>query len=222
MPSERAEPPRALLDTGIVAVARAGSTHHIEAAADALVSTGLICIEIPMTTPGAVDTIGILVKTYGDSACIGAGTVLTTDQASACLDVGAAFLVSPSAVPDVVKLAAASGVPCLPGAFTPSEIVAAWQSGAAAVKLFPASMGGAKYLREVRAPLPNIPIVPTGGVAIDDVASYIAAGAVAIGVGGPLFGNALDDGDLDALSGRARQFLSAIAEARRAHPADAR
>jgi 2-dehydro-3-deoxyphosphogluconate aldolase / (4S)-4-hydroxy-2-oxoglutarate aldolase len=222
MATDRLELPREFLATGIVAIARAASASRIEAATDALVGAGVTCIEVPLTTPGAVASIASLVATYGGSGCIGAGTVLTTDQASACIDAGAAFLVSPSAVPEVVDLAAARGVPCMPGALTPTEIVAAWRSGAAAVKLFPASLGGARYLRDVRAPLPDIPLIPTGGIAIDDVGAYIAAGAIAIGVGGPLFGDALDDGDLDALAARARRFLVAVAEARQAHSAGAR
>lgn len=221
MPTERLQLPRELRATGIVAIARAASSGKVEAAVEMLVGAGITCIELPLTTPGAIETIAALVKSYADSACVGAGTVLTNDQASACIDAGAAFLVSPSAVPEVVEFAAARGVPCLPGALTPTEIVAAWRTGAAAVKLFPASMGGARYLRDVRAPLPDIPIVPTGGVAIDDVGAYIAAGAVAIGVGGPLFGDALDDGDLGALAARARRFLTAVADARQAHVAAA-
>ncbi|HEY0870972.1 MAG TPA: bifunctional 4-hydroxy-2-oxoglutarate aldolase/2-dehydro-3-deoxy-phosphogluconate aldolase [Acidothermaceae bacterium] len=214
--SDRLEVPSALLATGVVAIARAASASRVEAAVEALVGAGVTCIEVPLTTPGAVATIASLVTTYAGSACIGAGTVLTTEQASACIDAGAAFLVSPSAVPEVVKLAAARGVPSMPGALTPTEIVAAWASGAAAVKLFPASLGGVRYLRDVRAPLPDIALLPTGGIAIDDVTAYVDAGAIAIGVGGPLFGDALDGGDLDALAARGRRFLAVVAEARQA------
>ena len=214
--TDRLEVPSELLATGVVAIARAASASRVEAAVEALVGAGVTCIEVPLTTPGAVATIGSLVTAYGDSACIGAGTVLTTEQASACIDAGAAFVVSPSAVPEVVELAAARGVPSMPGALTPTEIVAAWHTGAAAVKLFPASLGGPRYLRDVRAPLPDISLLPTGGIAIDDVTAYIDAGAIAIGVGGPLFGDALDGGDLEALAARGRRFLIVVAEARQA------
>jgi 2-dehydro-3-deoxyphosphogluconate aldolase / (4S)-4-hydroxy-2-oxoglutarate aldolase len=206
--------PRHLLDTGVVAIARAARTTHVERAAETLIDAGVTCIELTLTMPGALEMIGVLVKAFGSAACIGAGTVLTADQARACIDVGATFLVSPSAAPEVVHAASADGVPCLPGAFTPSEIVAAWASGAAAVKLFPASLGGARYLRDVRAPLPDIPLIPTGGVGIDDAGLYIAAGALAVGVGGPLFGDALTGGPLNELTGRAEQFLRTIAQAR--------
>lgn len=206
--------PRQLLDTGVVAIARATSTTHIERAAATLIDAGITCIEVTLTMPGALEMVGVLVKAFGSSASIGAGTVLTADEARACIDVGATFLVSPSTAPDVVQAAAADGVPCLPGALTPSEIVAAWESGAAAVKLFPASLGGARYVRNVRAPLPHIPLIPTGGVGIDDASLYIAAGALAVGVGGPLFGDALAGGPLAELADRAARFLRAIAEAR--------
>lgn len=213
--------PRQLLGTGVVAIARAASTTHVEHAVATLIDAGITCIELTLTIPDALDAIATLVKAFGSSASIGAGTVLTADQARACIDVGATFLVSPSSAPDVAHAAAADGVPFLPGAFTPSEIVAAWQSGAAAVKLFPASLGGARYLRDVRAPLPDIPIVPTGGIGIDEAGLYIAAGALAVGVGGPLFGDALTGGSLADLAERAGQFLRAVAQARDALAAGA-
>jgi 2-dehydro-3-deoxyphosphogluconate aldolase/(4S)-4-hydroxy-2-oxoglutarate aldolase len=212
--ADRPALPRALVSTGVVAIARASSTRHVTAAVETLVTCGVTCLELTLTMPGALDTISELVKQFGDDACIGAGTVLTADQARRCLDAGAAFLVAPSAVPEVVELAVADGVPCLPGALTPSEIVAAWQAGAAGVKLFPASVGGPRYLRDVRAPLPDIALIPTGGVAIDDVHAYVSAGAVAVGLGGPLFGDALDGGDLGALAQRADRLLQAVGQAR--------
>ena len=214
MSTDRPALPRQLLDTGVVAIARAATATHIERAAATLIDAGVTCIEVTLTMPGAVEAIGVLVTAFGSSACIGAGTVLSAEQARACIDVGAAFLVSPSTAPDVVHAAAARGVPCLPGGLTPTEIVSAWESGAAAVKLFPASLGGARYLRDVRAPLPHIPLIPTGGVGIDDAGRYIAAGAVAVGIGGPLFGDALVGGSLAELADRAEQFLRAVAQAR--------
>ena len=212
--ADRPALPGELVSTGVVAIARASSTRHVTAAVETLVKAGVTCIELTLTMPGALDNIAELVKQFGAAACIGAGTVLTADQARGCLDAGAVFLVAPSAVPEVVELAVAGGVPCLPGALTPSEIVAAWQAGAAGVKLFPASIGGPRYLRDVRAPLPDIALIPTGGVAIDEVHAYISAGAVAVGLGGPLFGDALEGGDLGALGARAGRLLQAVAQAR--------
>jgi len=210
--------PTELTSSGIVAIARGASTTHVAAAVEKLVEAGISCVELTLTMPDAVDGIASLVSRLGDAACVGAGTVLTTAQASACLDAGAKFLVAPSLAPDVVAFAAEAGAPCLPGALTPSEIVSAWNSGAAGVKLFPASLGGARYLRDVRAPLPDIPLIPTGGVAIDDVPAYLAAGAVAVGLGGPLFGDALSGGSLDDLAARARRLVAAVRIAREGRP----
>jgi 2-dehydro-3-deoxyphosphogluconate aldolase / (4S)-4-hydroxy-2-oxoglutarate aldolase len=206
--------PVELTSSGVVAIARAPSTRHMADAVETLVAAGIRCIELTLTTPGALACIASLVASLGAEACIGAGTVLSADEANACIDAGARFLVAPSAVPDVVTAAAAVGIPCLPGALTPSEIVGAWNGGAAAVKLFPASLGGPEYLRAVRAPLPDVAIVPTGGVAISDVAGFISAGATAVGLGGPLFANSLVDGDCGALRERAAQAVEAIGLAR--------
>ncbi|MDQ1484906.1 MAG: 2-dehydro-3-deoxyphosphogluconate aldolase / (4S)-4-hydroxy-2-oxoglutarate aldolase [Actinomycetota bacterium] len=220
MPPERPALPRELVETGVVAIARAAATTRVAAAVETLIEAGVCCIELTLTMPGAVASIETLVRELGDRACIGAGTVLTAEQARACIGAGAAFLVAPSAVPDVVAVALEAGVPCLPGALSPSEVVAAWQSGASAVKLFPASVGGVKYLRDLRAPLPDNALIPTGGIAIDDIAGYVAAGAVAVGVGGPLFADALDPGgpggpgDLGALAARAARALGAVREGR--------
>jgi 2-dehydro-3-deoxyphosphogluconate aldolase / (4S)-4-hydroxy-2-oxoglutarate aldolase len=214
MAGDRPALPTRLVDTGVVAIVRAPAMARVTAAVETLVRAGITCVELTLTMPDAVAGIESLRKEFGDDASVGAGTVLTADQARACIDAGAAFLVAPSTVPEVVRVAVAAGVPCLPGALTPSEILEAWESGASAVKLFPASVGGARYLRDIRAPLPDIAIVPTGGVGIDDVEDYIAAGAVAVGLGGPLFGDSLTGGDLEALARRATTLLGAVARAR--------
>ncbi len=207
--------PAELTATGVVAIARAPSTQRIVAAVETVVQAGVSCVEVAMTTPGGIEAIAALAASLGETACVGAGTVLTTQQARQCIDVGAKFIVAPSVVPDVVEFASAQGIPVFPGALTPSEIVAAWLSGAAAVKVFPASAVGPQYLRDVRAPLPDIPLIPTGGVSVADVPKYFAAGAIAVGVGGPLFGDALrDNGDLGALSARAKQLIDAVRAAR--------
>jgi 2-dehydro-3-deoxyphosphogluconate aldolase/(4S)-4-hydroxy-2-oxoglutarate aldolase len=206
--TDRPALPALVIDTGVVAIIRAASTASVPAAVGVLLDAGVTCIELTLTMPGAVECIEVLVDSF-DGACIGAGTVLTTAQARQCIDAGAQFLVAPSVVPDVVALANSEGVPCLPGALTPSEIVAAWSSGATAVKLFPASLGGVRYLRDVRAPLPHVPLIPTGGVGVEDVAAYLRAGAIAVGVGSPLFRDVLDGGDLGALAHRARELMDA-------------
>lgn len=217
--SDRPALPGELTSTGVVAIARSASTRRIVEAVETVVQAGVTCVEVTMTTPGAVDAIAALAASLGEMACVGAGTVLTTQQAQRCIEVGARFIVAPSVVPDVVEFASAQGIPVFPGALTPSEIVTAWLSGAAAVKVFPASAVGPQYLRDVRAPLPDIPLIPTGGVTIDDVPKYFAAGAIAVGVGGPLFGDALgDDGDLGALAARARRLLDVVRAAREGQP----
>jgi 2-dehydro-3-deoxyphosphogluconate aldolase / (4S)-4-hydroxy-2-oxoglutarate aldolase len=218
---DRPSLPAELTSSGVVAIARGASTARVAAAVETLVSCGVTCIELTLTMSDAVASIASLVKSLGTDACIGAGTVLTADQARACVDAGAKFLVAPSTVPQVVEVASSAGLPCLPGALTPSEIVAAWLSGAAAVKLFPASLGGVRYLRDVRAPLPEIPLIPTGGVGIDQVADYLSAGAVAVGLGSPLFGDVLrpdGGGDLTALAERARRLVAAVRVAREGRP----
>src|SRR6185437_15769940 len=127
---------------------------------------------------------------------LGMGSVIDSEQAAESLEAGADFLVSPGVCPEVAVYALERGVACYPGALTPTELIDAWGLGAPAVKLFPASSGGVRYLKDVRAPLPQIPLVPTGGVALDQIADYIAAGAAAVGLGGPLVGDALDGGSL--------------------------
>lgn len=218
--ADRPALPDELTATGVIAIARASSTRRIVAAVETVVRAGVTCVEVALTTPGAVDAIAALAASLGGTACVGAGTVLTTEQARRCIDVGAKFIVAPSVVPDVVEFTSAHGIPVFPGALTPSEIVAAWLSGAAAVKVFPASAVGPQYLRDVRAPLPDIPLIPTGGVSVDDVPKYFAAGAIAVGLGGPLFGNAFSDaGDLDALSTRSKRLLEVVRAAREGQPA---
>ena len=208
--SERPALPPELTETRIVAIARANRPDHVIRAANVLIDAGITCLEIALTTPSATEVIASLNETAGDRACIGAGTVLSSTQASACIDAGARFLVSPTIAPEVVACGVAAGIPCLPGALTPSEIVSAWLNGAAAVKLFPASMGGAAYVHDVRAPLPNVPLIPTGGVGFANAASFMAAGAIALGVGQSLFGDALDGGDLRELESRARALLAIV------------
>ncbi|HEX7104698.1 MAG TPA: bifunctional 4-hydroxy-2-oxoglutarate aldolase/2-dehydro-3-deoxy-phosphogluconate aldolase [Acidothermaceae bacterium] len=216
---DRPQLPAQLTSTGVVAIARASSAHKVVTAVETLVDAGISCLELTLTMPSAIDNIAVLVELLGESACVGAGTVLTTQQARECIGAGAKFIVAPSAVPEVVEFASAQGIPVLPGALTPSEIVASWLAGAAAVKVFPASTVGPQYLRDVRAPLPGIPLIPTGGVTIDEVPRYLDAGAVAVGMGSPLFGDALrDDGDLRALATRAKRLLDAVRVGREGRP----
>lgn len=203
------------LGGGVVAILRGRSAEHLDAVLDVLVDAGIRSLEITMTTPDALLAVRRAVIRFGASTTIGAGTVRTVADVSAAVDAGAAFLVSPHTDPLLAARARELGVAYLPGAFTPTEIVAAMTAGATAVKLFPARLGGPRYLRDIREPLPDVPIVPTGGVSAENAAEWFAAGAVAVGAGGSLIGDALDGGDLDALRERAGALVAvATAEAK--------
>jgi 2-dehydro-3-deoxyphosphogluconate aldolase/(4S)-4-hydroxy-2-oxoglutarate aldolase len=197
--------------SGIVAILRAKTADGFAAVADVLVEAGITAIEVTLTSQGATEALAGLRRQLPDTVVIGAGTVLTAGEASASVDVGADFLVSPVLDPELV---ARSKVPFYPGALTPTEIYSAMRAGAPVVKLFPAGGLGPAYLRDIRGPLPGARIMPTGGIKIEDVADWLAAGAVAVGLGSPLIGDAASGGDLRKLAARARQAVSAVAIAR--------
>jgi 2-dehydro-3-deoxyphosphogluconate aldolase/(4S)-4-hydroxy-2-oxoglutarate aldolase len=202
-----------LREAGVVAILRAGDGGAFAHVGEALADAGVTCLEVTMTSAGALDSLRELAARLPD-ALLGVGSVLDAATAEAAIDAGAAFLVSPALVPAVVQAGAERGVPVLPGALTPTEILAAHAAGAAAVKVFPAGpAGGVEYVRAVRAPLPQVSLVPTGGIDLDDVEAYLRAGCVAVGIGGPLIGDACDGGDLDALRERARRALAGVARA---------
>jgi len=203
-----------LRDSGVVAILRAARHEHLEAAAETLVQAGITCLELTLTTPGAIDSLRRLRAMLGDDVALGMGSVIDAEQARAALDAGAGFLVSPGVGIDVARVTAEHVIAYYPGAWTPTEILTAWGLGAAAVKLFPAASGGPAHLKNIRGPLPDIPLVPTGGVALEHIGDYLAAGAVAVGLGSPLTGDALDGGSLDALRDRAAAALAAVAAGR--------
>ncbi|MFI2435188.1 bifunctional 4-hydroxy-2-oxoglutarate aldolase/2-dehydro-3-deoxy-phosphogluconate aldolase [Streptomyces sp. NPDC018693] len=209
----RTAPSAALLRTGVVAVLRAGSPDHLVPAAGALVDAGLVCLELTLTTPGALEALERVRAEFGDVADIGVGSVRSAVEARRSLDAGANFLVSPASAPEVVAEGLKAGVPVYAGGLTPTELAAAWDAGASAVKLFPASTLGPAYLRAFADPFPGVPVMPTGGIGIDDVGRWIRAGALAVGLGGALSGDALHGGDLAALADRARRALDAVAGA---------
>jgi 2-dehydro-3-deoxyphosphogluconate aldolase/(4S)-4-hydroxy-2-oxoglutarate aldolase len=197
--------------SGIVAILRAKTADGFAAVADVLVAAGVTALEVTLTSRGAIDALAGLRRQLPATVAVGAGTVLTADEATASIDAGAEFLVSP--VLDT-GLVAASSVPFYPGAFTPTEIYSAMQAGAPVVKVFPAGGLGPAYLRDIRGPLPTARVMPTGGIKIEDVADWLTAGAVAVGLGSPLIGDAAAGGDLKKLAARARQAVSAVAIAR--------
>ncbi|BBH63927.1 2-keto-3-deoxy-phosphogluconate aldolase [Actinoplanes sp. OR16] len=198
----------AIADAGLVAILRAPTAASFAAIADVLVAAGVTALEITLTSRGALDAIAGLCRQLPDSVRVGAGTVLTDDDAKAAVDAGATFLVSPASVPITTD------VPFYPGTFSPTEVLAAHRAGAPLIKLFPAGGLGPGYLRDLRGPLPDARILPTGGIGLDDIAKWLEAGAVAVGVGGPLIGDAASGGSLTALAARARHAVDAVRYAR--------
>jgi 2-dehydro-3-deoxyphosphogluconate aldolase/(4S)-4-hydroxy-2-oxoglutarate aldolase len=204
----------AVIRSGVVAVLRARSADGFAAVADVLVEAGVTALEVTLTSNRALDALAGLIRTLPEDVVIGAGTVLTAYEARACVDAGAAFLVAPVLVPEVSAVGAAAGIPTYPGALTPSEVFAASRGGAPIVKLFPASAVGPRFVKDLHGPLPDVRIMPTGGIDLGDVAAWLNAGAVAVGLGGPLLGDAADGGSLTALKERARRAVDAVASTR--------
>ncbi len=196
----------------MVAIVRLKSAAALGDVARALADGGIRTLEFTLTTPGALDAIAACRARLGDDVVVGAGTVLDGAQARRCLDAGAQFLVSPGFDAEVVAVARAGGALAMPGALTPTEIVAAWRTGADVVKVFPARAFGPTYISDVLAPLPHIPLMPTGGVDETNAAAYLRAGAVAVAAGGNLVdAAAIARADWAALTQRARAFAAAIA-----------
>ena len=198
----------------VVAILRSGSTHDFAATATVLAGAGITVMEFALTTPGAVDAIRVLRAELPDTVLLGAGTVLTAVDADAAADAGAAFFVTPAVIPEVLTAAAATGIPVLCGAYTATEILTAHRAGALAVKIFPAGVEGPAYCRAIRDPLPDIPLVPTGGVGLDNAGAFLQAGATGLGVGRRLIGDATEGGSLLALANRAERLLDSVHSAR--------
>ncbi len=197
-------------EVGLVPVVRAASADQAFAAVEAIRAGGIPILEITLTVPGAVEIIRELTRRLGDDALIGAGTVLDAETAQACVDAGAAFIVSPALDIPTIELCRRLVVPVFAGALTPTEILTAWKAGASAVKVFPANaVGGPTYLKSVKAPLPHIELLPTGGVNLTNAADFIKAGAFALGVGADLV-----SGAAAAITEKAKQYVAAVAEAR--------
>ena len=205
-----------IIEIGIVPVVRASSPREARMAADAVCEGGIPIVEITMTVPGAVDVIRELTKSGSGDVLVGAGTVLNVDAARRCLDAGAQFLVSPGLNLEVVKLAGAEGKLMMAGALTPTEVITAWEAGSDFVKVFPCGqVGGAKYIKALKGPLPQVPLVPTGGVSLLTAAEFIEAGAAALGVGGECVqAEALKSGKPEIIVENARKFLAVVKEAR--------
>lgn len=207
---------RRITDIGVVPVVRGRNSEEAMMAAEAVRAGGIPIVEITMTVPGAIDVIAQLANTVGESVLVGAGTVLDAETARQCLSAGAQFVVSPGFNCETVEVVKGEGKLMMAGALTPTEIIAAWKSGADFVKIFPCgSVGGPKYIRALRGPFPQIPFVPTGGVNLETAADFIRAGAAALGVGGELVqAEALKAGNAEAITANARKFLEIVKNAR--------
>lgn len=194
--------------TRVIAILRGRSGEHLDAVVDTLVESGVRCLEITANTPGALEAVRAAGKRHGSGVELGLGTVRTPEQVDRAAEAGARFVVAPDTDADVAARASAHGLAYFPGALTATEVSAAAKLGATAVKIFPASLGGPGYVRELRAPLDDIEMLPTGGVSLGTARDYLNAGACGVGVGGPLLGDALDGGDRTELGRRARALLS--------------
>jgi 2-dehydro-3-deoxyphosphogluconate aldolase / (4S)-4-hydroxy-2-oxoglutarate aldolase len=205
-----------IMNVGIVPVVRAKSAKLGMQAAEAVCAGGIPIVEITMTVPGAIDLIKELSKAIGSDVIIGAGTVLDAETALRCLDAGAQFIVSPGFDPQTVQAANRNAKLVMAGALTPTEVLNAWKAGSDFVKIFPCgTVGGAKYIKALKAPLPQIPMVPTGGVNLTTAAEFIQAGAAALGVGSELVSSAaLQSGNTAEITENARKYVAAVRQAR--------
>lgn len=213
-----------IAELGVVPVVRAPSPDDALRAMDAICEGGVTVLEITMTVPGAIGVIEAAAANRGQDVIVGAGTVLDAETARACIGAGAQFIVSPALDLATIEYCATSSVAVLPGALTPTEVVAAWRAGADVVKVFPCgSVGGASYIKALKAPLPQIPLMPTGGVSIGTAADFIKAGAFALGVGSDLVDiEAIARGNAKLVTERARVYLHLVREARAGRPANLR
>lgn len=202
--------------TGIVPIVRAPSAELAATVARAILAAGIDVLEITTSVPHATDLLRQLRKEVGTDVVLGAGTVLDAATAKACIEAGAEFLVAPGLDVETIRAAHALDKPCMPGALTPTEVIAAWRAGADMVKIFPCSaLGGASYLRTLKAPLPQIKMLPTGGVDLTTAEDFIRAGASALGVGASVFDlKLLADQGPAAITERCRQLMAVVRTAR--------
>lgn len=215
--SERARPavPPALEETRIVAILRRTDAARAIETARAILAGGVRAIEVTCDSPGVLEMIGAIKAAFGDRMLVGAGTVLDIETADAALAAGATYIVSPHTDPTLIGAMAERGIPCVPGAFTATEVLTAWRAGATLVKLFPSGPVGPGYLRDLRGPLRQVPFLPTGGVTLDNAPAFIAAGAWGLGIGSALVdGPLVAAGRFDELTRRAAGFVAAAAAAR--------
>jgi 2-dehydro-3-deoxyphosphogluconate aldolase/(4S)-4-hydroxy-2-oxoglutarate aldolase len=200
-----------LAGSKVIAVLRTSQVSALAPVCDVLVEEGILSLELTLTTPGLLDALEELVDRYGNSADVGVGTVVTESEARRAMDCGAQYLVTPTMNLPVVDLAVRRKIAVFPGGLTPTELVAGWRAGATAVKIFPAETVGAGYLKHLRGPFPDLEAIPSGGVDLDATRAWLAAGAAAVSIGGPLLGDVLEGGELSALRDRCRAVRAVVA-----------
>jgi len=206
----------AIVEIGIVPVVRTNSADSAIRSIEAIYHGGIRAAEITMTVPGAIRALEKVADQFGDKIVLGAGTVLDPETARACMLAGAEFFVTPALNLATIEMAQRYSKPIMPGALTPTEVLAAWQAGADVVKVFPAgNLGGAKYIKALKGPFPQIEMIPTGGVNLDTIGEFLKAGSIACGVGGELVdAKTIQQGRYEVIEERARQYTAAIAKAR--------
>ena len=206
-----------VLNSGIVAIIRSTSSEQLVEVARALYEGGVDVLEVTFTVPRALDIIAAVRQALGDKVLLGAGTVLDPETARAAFLAGADFLVSPTVNLDVIKLGNRYDKLVMPGAFTPTEILTAWEAGAQVIKVFPADIGGPAYLKTLHGPLPQVRLLPTGGVNLSTIADFLKAGACAVGLGGALVEpKAVETGDMARIKSLAQQYVEAVKQTRAA------
>ena len=211
----RQETVQRIQQLGVVAVIRMKDAAKLRRVVDAIAEGGVCAIEVTMTVPGAVELIGTLARSLPSEILLGAGTVTDAATARAVIDAGARYVVSPVFRREVIAACHERNVPAAPGCFTPTEILDAHDAGADVIKIFPATALGPQFIKDVRAPLPQVRLMPTGGVSLANAGDWIKAGAIAVGVGSALLdAKAIDEGRFDVLTSNARRIVASVASAR--------
>ena len=209
---------RKVAEVGLVPIVRAQSADEAMKVIDAIREGGVSVLEITMTVPGAIGVMEEITKRYGSVVVLGAGTVLDPETARACILAGAQFIVTPALNLETIAICRRYSIAIMPGALTPTEVVTAWTGGADVVKVFPCgALGGASYIKSLKAPLPHIEMIPTGGVSVKTAADFIKAGSMALGVGADLVDNkAVREGNAKVVTEKAREYVRIVQEARAA------
>jgi len=204
-----------ILETGVVAIMRAKSSDQLLTAAEAILAGGVRAIEVTMTTPNAIDVIHQATSQFGKDVLFGVGSVLDPETARAAISAGAQFVVCPTLKLETIEMCKRYSIPIMPGAYTPTEVLTAWEAGASMVKVFPASAGGPAYIKAIKAPLPQIRLAAVGGVNVENTADFFRAGVEVIGVGGELVNQKLLDArDFTEISKRACLFRAEVDKGR--------